>query len=133
MLTNPDQTPFQLASRIFNERDWRGDCYEVAGRLATESDGFFTLVHGEALGTGGGALGLRFGHAWTEFEAMGIEFVLDLTFGESPLPKQFYYMKGNISKTVRYTKAEAAKKILKTRHWGPWSRKLKNSVHNGDK
>lgn len=99
-----------------------GDCYEVAGGLVLE-DPRYTLVHGEPLGTGGEVAGVRFGHAWVEFEAGGVWFVLDQSNGgDHLLPRDLYYAIGHVDNrpTRRYTREEARLVILQQGHWGPW-------------
>jgi hypothetical protein len=94
----------------------KGDCYQVAARLALDRG--LTLVHGEVAGTGP-LEGVRFGHAWVEDEDTGV--VIDYSNGrELVAPRAFYYAKGAVSDPVRYSAEEAARTMVVAGHYGPW-------------
>tara|TARA_B100000287_G_C20498718_1_gene728210 strand:+ start:84 stop:515 length:432 start_codon:yes stop_codon:yes gene_type:complete len=96
----------------------RGDCYQAAGRLIMAHMGKGKLVHGMVNGQGR-LDGIRFGHAWVEVGSK----VLDHSNGKKKsLPKKVYYALGRIkpSQCKYYTGTEAAKWMVKSKHWGPW-------------
>ena len=104
-----------------------GDCFEtaieVAHRLHDEGCPNVRIVHGEPLGTGGEALGIRFPHAWVELTVDGVTFVVDESNGNSvTIDKNLYYEIGNIveADTRRYTTDEARAMMLKHGHYGAW-------------
>lgn len=104
-----------------------GDCFvtavEVADRLSRDDFPDVRIVHGEPLGTGGEALGIRFPHAWVEFTVNGTTFVVDESNGNSvTIHGGIYYEAGNIveADTRRYTTDEARAKMLHHGHYGPW-------------
>ena len=94
-----------------------GDCYQAAGRLImSKMNG--KLVHGMVHGQGP-LNGLKFGHAWVEVGGK----VLDYSNNQKrSLPKKVYYILGAIdpAECHYYSGTEAAKKMLKHKHWGPW-------------
>ena len=107
-----------------------GDCYEKAV-LAILRPQFYardlkdydlTLVHGEVLGTGGNAEGIRYGHAWLEYKDQGTDWVIDRSNGrDGKIPKRLYYQAGNIKDNIyRYTKKQASKLMNEFNHYGPW-------------
>jgi len=103
--------------------DGPGDCYEVAGQLVVIDKVDGVLCHGTPLGTGGEAEGLRYGHAWVEVNIIGATFVIDKSNGNDAFfPKDVYYRAGSIvdEDVVRYSRVEAARHIVKYKHWGPW-------------
>ena len=98
-----------------------GDCYQVAGRYMMDNGMFsknpnLVLVHG--IVTGQSEIeGVKYGHAWVEDGDM----VIDKSNGRDlKIPKELYYMLGNISETIRYSMSDMRKKIVETGHWGPW-------------
>jgi len=119
-----------------SQNDYIGNCYEGAaiellGDMVSVSDenirdgirdGF--LVHGYPqlqAESGGHPKGTKYGHAWVEFVADGIEWCKDGGTGRI-CPKALYYMAGKIdgSECKRYTAQEASRMILKHKHWGVW-------------
>ena len=98
-----------------------GDCYEAAGKyMLSNSDSGCVLVHGIPMGQGPIA-GIRMGHAWVE---QG-DLVIDNSNGRSvKMPKAVYYALGQIEFTIRYTMAEFMEKVLESKHWGPWDRRI---------
>lgn len=98
----------------------KGDCYQAAGRLIMNffGDKSVKLVHGMV--NGQGALkGIRFGHAWVEYGSK----ILDHSNGKKQeIPKQLYYSMGDINpgECKYYTGTNAAKWMVKSKHWGPW-------------
>lgn len=96
----------------------KGDCYQAAGRFMMDSNGSdnLTLVHGEVQGQGQ-LEGVRFGHAWIEKGNL----VIDKSNGRNlNIPKELYYLLGDIKNTVRYSYDEFLSKVAKYKHWGPW-------------
>lgn len=101
-----------------------GDCYQANGRYLTDKmntsdENKYVLCHGTPL------LGRDhkpYGHAWIEKGNM----VIDKSNGKDiKIDKSLYYAIGNIpakgyKKIYKYTPTEAAIKMLKHKHWGPW-------------
>lgn len=113
-----------------------GDCYEVAAQYmlhkVSDADADeFRLVHALVTGQGAGVAGLRFGHAWVERTApSGRVFVIDNSNGLDYIgPRDDYYRIGKVKEKelIRYTKAEAIKKMAQTGHYGPWEDRLISS------
>jgi hypothetical protein len=107
---------------VTRRRKGDGNCYEAAVTVMMEADAEMRpdmmLCHGTALGTGGDALGLRYGHAWVE---LGSKFVVDRSNGHDHVgPVKPYYAAGSIEDVVRYTFEQMAERLLDTRHYGPW-------------
>jgi hypothetical protein len=97
-----------------------GDCYQAGGNLIMKFFGKkeYKLVHGMVSGQGS-LSGVRFGHCWVESKST----VLDHSNGRKlEIPKQVYYMIGSIDPTEcrYYTAEQAAKFMVKKKHWGPW-------------
>lgn len=99
----------------------KGDCFEVAGRAMIDPNiPELRLVH--AYVSGQGQLeGKRFPHAWNE--------VGDVVFDNSNgrrfvVRKEQYYDIGKVvtepGQYAVYDDIEAKKKMIRTRHWGPW-------------
>lgn len=112
-----------------------GDCFQMALTTATrvrDSSAIHRVlvVHGEPLGTGGNALGLRYPHAWVEWFVghdgkNDIVFVMDYSNGkEVIIDRDTYYAVGNIipDDVRRYTVDEATSLALDSGHYGPWER-----------
>lgn len=104
-----------------------GDCYEAAFHFVMDKNVFsgddddkgYVLVHGIPTGTGGGIVGLKFGHAWIEY---GVD-VIDPSNGKIViLPKLLYYEIGKIDpkECKRYTWPEARRRALDKGHYGGW-------------
>jgi len=97
-----------------------GDCYYIAGKFMMDlgKNDDHLLVH--SMVDGRGPLeGIRFGHAWIEYEDM----VIDKSNGKyREIPTDLYYTLGNVRKedTKYYTHDEMIKWLLETEHWGPW-------------
>jgi len=84
----------------------------------------FKLVHGEAIGTGGDTFGIKYCHAWIEFEMNdGAKFCFD---SETKLlvVRSTFYTIGSISYTSKYNRIEAFDMINKFGHYGPWEERL---------
>jgi len=111
-----------MASLTKDNTDGAGDCYDTAAAFVVEaSDPNTVLCHGTALGTGGEALGLRYGHAWVEVEVAGEWLVIDRANGFDYLGRRDrYYAAGTIREVKRYPKALAMQMLLQRRHYGPW-------------
>lgn len=104
------------------KRRGEGNCYDAAVGVMMAADldlrGSMKLCHGTALGTGGDALGLRYGHAWVEVDD---KFVIDRSNGHDHFGRRdAYYEAGTIRDVVRYDYDEMVAKLLSTRHYGPW-------------
>jgi len=97
----------------------RGDCYEAAAKfvLSQAKRQGIRLVHGEVTGTGGAALGLRYGHAWVELGGA----VIDPSNGRCLVAtRRDYYAAGKVGAIRAYTPEEAIAFMLDTKHYGPW-------------
>jgi len=103
-----------------------GDCFDKAVEVAECLEKHYPdirIVHGEPIGTGGEALGIRFPHAWVELDLNGLVFVIDESNGNSVMiSKNDYYTIGNIveADAMKYTMTEARIMMLKHKHYGPW-------------
>jgi hypothetical protein len=103
-----------------------GDCFDKAVEVAERFEKDYPdvlIVHGEPIGTGGEALGVRFPHAWVELDLNGFALVIDESNGNDvTISRDFYYAFGNIveADVVRYTLTEARIQMLKHKHYGPW-------------
>jgi hypothetical protein len=112
----------------FNQKvpEGDGDCFSEAVQQARKLANAYDkvkIVHGYPLGTGGEAEGLRFPHAWAEFERDGIEWVRDYSNGNKfEFPKILYYAIGNIEEedVSRYDIKEAETNMIENEHYGPW-------------
>jgi|TARA_R100001377_G_scaffold55782_1_gene33063 hypothetical protein len=101
-----------------------GDCYQANGNfiITKMNDNSFMLCHGVAvLATDN----KPFGHCWIE---KSNSLVIDFSNGgKKALPKKKYYELGKIPvkghKVYKYTPKEAATRMVKTKHWGPWESK----------
>lgn len=109
-----------------NAPDGKGDCYAAAARFATEvslglhpfSADDIRVCHGEAEGTGGDALGLRYGHAWVEVHG---QIVIDRSNGNDIIVRaDYYYDIGHVTNVHRYTLEEVKHYTQRTGHYGPW-------------
>ena len=105
--------------------DGEGDCYEAAAHLfislPAEVRANARLCHGKAIGTGGDALGLRFGHAWVEQVIFGAHLVRDNANGHDYLgPAERYYAVGQVHDVQTYTYGQMLRMLAKHQHYGPW-------------
>lgn len=112
-------------AEVREEPNGEGDCYEVAlltfRKMPPEVRANSRLCHGRAIGTGGNALGLDYGHAWVERLIWGALFVIDQSNGHDYFgPAVMYYMDGQIHDVQCYTYAEMAAQIVKHGTYGPW-------------
>lgn len=110
----------------------KGDCFRASLDTATEllaKDPACRLfvVHGEPVGTGGEAEGIRYPHAWVEAEVGGGNstgfVVIDRSNGKSfVVDRELYYSVGSIvhDDVRRYTAKEALSLAVKHGHYGPW-------------
>lgn len=118
-----------------------GDCFQVAGRLATEHRDWL-LCHGVVQGQGP-LEGRRLWHAWCEYDEViklppveerppGFEHLRDTTLtyvvdrsngNDVTAPAAFYYQVARIhpDKVQRYTWDQARVEMLRHLHWGPWN------------
>jgi transposase-like protein len=106
---------------INENEDKNGDCFEIAAKnvLYNKLPGM-KLVHAYVSGQGS-LKGRRFEHAWNEIG----DVVFDYSNGRKiVMRKEDYYKLGNIVKTpgqyMIYDKPEAVKKMVTTKHYGPW-------------
>ena len=102
-----------------------GDCYRQAGRELTDPTTRENLVlcHGYPTLRGGPHYGERFGHAWLEFQEDDDTWTAyDPSTHGINLPRDVFYALGNIDPqhVRRYTRAEAVRKLVEHRVWGPW-------------
>lgn len=103
-----------------------GDCFDKAVEVAERLEAYYPdirIVHGEPIGTGGEALGIRFAHAWVELDLNGFALVIDESNGNDvTISKDSYYAFGNIveADVVKYTLTEARVQMLRHKHYGPW-------------
>ena len=92
------------------------------------------LVHAEIVGQGAIA-GLKYGHAWVEDG----EMVIDVSNGRNiRMPKVIYESLANLRRHDstppfqpnwhRYTGKQAAAKMVKHRHFGPWDLKTSSGL-----
>jgi hypothetical protein len=104
-----------------------GDCFVINGRtflndFSNKQNTY--LVHGEVAGQGP-LSGITFGHCWIEDNSN----VYDFSNGrELVIPKQLYYMIGNIDKInniYKYDNKEFLNKLNEFKTWGPWDLKTK--------
>lgn len=115
------------------------ECYNLAFHHILdhgENDKSMRLCHGIPKGQGGEAQGLRYGHAWIEFDMRAIAggarhaFVIDLV-ANVIVPRDRYYKLGDIDTTQvrRYTRQQAIKNALKYENLGPWALHIKKAHH----
>jgi hypothetical protein len=100
------------------------------------------LVHGFVTGTGGGIEGVRYPHAWLEYDVplpdewadkgmQPIRMAMDLTTDERlkeplELPADLYRSFGQAVVLAEYTEDEARKLAVEKGHWGPWMNRAEN-------
>jgi len=91
----------------------QGRCYELSGQIVCRADKAMALalVHGEV----SRKIGKRIGHAWVEKGNLVYDVVLDQFFSVS-----HYYEKFGVKVVSRYFWQEAAKQVIRFKHWGPW-------------
>ena len=98
-----------------------GECYMCAGRHVWSNPETHTLVHANVTGQGQ-IEGVRYGHAFTEFEGdNGMAMVHDPS-ADVTLPADFYYHLGQINpdEVRRYSHDEMNTKLQESKIWGPW-------------
>ena len=109
------------ARELIKEAKACGDCFVVAGRAMIDPQlPGMSLVHAYVSGQGK-LQGKRFAHAWNEYG----DVVFDYSNGRKVvMRKEQYYKIGNVStepgEYAVYDDTETKKKILQTKHWGPW-------------
>lgn len=101
-----------------------GECYMAAVKVAEELHGGvkgIRIVHGEPIGTGGEAEGLRYGHAWVEVRDMVYD-ASNPRLGLVVVPVSVYYALGSIEDDVchKYSLEAARKLMVEHGHYGPW-------------
>jgi hypothetical protein len=126
-----------------------GDCFENCSREFLTPGGSHLLpkdaenvriLHGWAVGTGGEAEGIRYPHAWIEYnipiEGLDpafppVRMAMDITSPErliNPVivPAGMYRNLGNIEVVAEYTEQEARNEMVRTGQFGPWATELIN-------
>lgn len=98
--------------RIDRVRDRRGRCYELAAK-GQEKAPAWLLVHGEVNACPQGVA--RTGHAWLELDGVVHDPVLDLEFSV----EGYAFFVGAVE-AIRYTRDEAAQRMVESGHYGPW-------------
>ena len=100
-----------------NARRRLGRCYELAGRGIVEcaAGSGWTLVHGMARVSRGSML--IGGHAWCENVERPIAY--DAVANRYYLLKNYYAL-WRAKPALRLTPKQAARRLLKEGHWGPW-------------
>jgi len=98
------------------ERPSEGTCFESAGRWLLKEPHLkeARLAHGLVNGTGR-ASGQSFAHAWIEIG----DVVIDTESGWIGRREEYYGL-GEVREVRLYELDEMVKKVLKSRHWGPW-------------
>jgi|GEM_PF-2208556 len=91
-----------------------GRCYEFSGRMVVDNLGW-KLVHGTIFPPVGPFMDTAFAHGWGEKG----DLVYDGVFNHFYKKEDYYraYLPKGLKK---YHRAEASKKALKNKHWGPW-------------
>jgi len=90
-----------------------GNCFFKNGQIFIDGN-FDFLCHGIVIGQGE-IKGVKHTHCWIEKG----DVIFDYSNGSNIIMrKEKYYEIGKITKVKRYTKQEAIKKMLKTKHWG---------------
>lgn len=113
-----------------DEKPWRtGNCFDAAFERQ-QREGFWILVHGVPLGTGGNAKGMRYPHAWLEAGLIVWDPNADIY-----VDAERYYTLGSIdgAQCRRYTKSEAAREAIACGTQGPWDMDLRALDENIDK
>lgn len=104
-----------------------GDCFEIAGNMIIDiEDDNVMLCHGVVIGQGP-IEGIRYVHAWIEKDG----YVRDKANGNNLyMSIKKYYRIGQINEYMvrKYTKPEAIKLLLKTKHYGPWDNELSKII-----
>jgi len=107
-----------------------GDCMQVAvNTVLNEAD----MLHCVGVVSGQGRLlGHRFAHAWVETPSGD---VIDRSNDkDTRVPKELYYILGNISPELvqRYARTEVRDLVLRHEHYGPWEPLLEPTTIGGD-
>lgn len=130
------QTPvgdktFRVARPRKRKMKYKGDCFirAAAGALGDNpieplvdlmqlGGGEPVVVHGVPLGRGGDAAGLRYAHAWIEYDGICFDFSNGL---DVVLPRFMYYDLGKIDTEScrRYTPAQVRHMLVEHGHHGP--------------
>jgi hypothetical protein len=108
-----------------------GDCYEISANIMLHSATVepieqveYILCHGTVTGQGP-VEGVRFGHAWVEWNHVpsAVALVLDYSNGNKVvMPVAQYYALGSIvpAEVHRYDCDETLNMLLEFRHYGSW-------------
>ena len=94
--------------RKFRKRT--GRCYELSFATILDNPDWL-LVHGSVNGRYE-----RIGHAWLEKDGMIYDAVLN-----ERMPKDVYFEKYDVENCLTCANLEAAKLVLSTGHYGPWT------------
>ena len=100
-----------------------GNCFCATAEALLLAPTGTQMVHGEV--SHSQIQGLRYAHAWVEFEAEGITWCRDVSNGKDvSLPRELYYHLGQIrdepGKLARYDRRQAARNMVESGHYGPW-------------
>jgi len=100
------------------EENKHGNCYVASLNKFMENPRKYKLVHG--IVTGQGAIeGIQYGHAWVEYGDKAIDCSANVE-----MPKDVYYLLGNIEYTHEYDGQEVLKMLDKFGTYGPWDKKI---------
>lgn len=102
-----------------------GNCYLAALQVFEAMQGEkVALAHGAPIGQRGPALGLRYGHAWVEWNVCGVWAVVDFSSDKaSVLDRRDYYRLGQVEgvAVARYFDRVKVLALLREHdHLGPW-------------
>lgn len=91
-----------------------GNCYEDCLHLLCEHPTWI-LVHGFPCLADGPDKGKRYGHAWMEYELMGITWCLDHLHQDMPIPAALFYHVGKINPLhCAYYRAQDVFELMET-------------------
>jgi hypothetical protein len=112
-----------------------GNCFEHSAKYVMDvhPDRNLTLVHCTVTGTGDKVKGIEYSHAFV-IEDLGVMMVaIDVTKDdglENPVvvPLDLYRKIGNVQNEIYYTREEARRECLATRHYGAWDERLQTDA-----
>ena len=107
-----------------------GNCYGLAARAVSENPNL-TLCHGICTGTGGDVDGVRYGHAWVEYDDGPWRMARDLESGKSFFAELFRAV-GNAHPVITYTYEDALAMVLTHETYGPWHPQIRLVAHADD-
>jgi hypothetical protein len=105
-------------------RHREGRCYELAylAFLRLPADTEWSLIHGQVNGPGGG----RIDHAWLQCPGW-----IWCPAAADAVAEVSYRLKYRAVEGVRYSRAEAAKMVVRDGHLGPWHHAGKSATGAG--